>query len=126
MRVGRKQAISKLELIDELSKLGFQADDRKVRATIHELRQQGIPILSSSGHKGYWYPQSRDEIDHFLNSELRPRAKDLFTSISALEKAASLDFGPRTETANQPLLLDLPLAKQSEEATEQVSLNGFG
>ena len=126
LRVGRKLAISKLELIEELSRLGFQADDRKARACVHELRQMGIPILSSSGHRGFWYPESRDEIDHFLNSELRPRAKDLFASISALEKAASRDYGPQSETANQPLLLDLPIAKQSERAIEIVSPNGFG
>lgn len=126
MRVGRKMAISKIELIEELGMIGFLADDRKVRACVHELRQQGIPILSSSGLKGYWYPERRNEIDHFLNTELRPRAKDLFASISALEKAASREFGPLSITANQPLLLDLPAIKQSEDIAEAISQNGFG
>lgn len=124
LRVGDTNAISKGEIIALLAQHGFSLnDERQIRAGVRELRQAGAPILSSSGARGYWWAKDRAEIELFLDRELRPRATDLFTTISALEKAASRDFGPRGEADNQPLLLDLPRAKQSRDASAG---NGFG
>lgn len=104
-RIGQENAISKVDLIDILAQHGIHlSDDRPIRAGVHELRQMGVLICSSSGSSGYWTSESREEIDLFINSELRPRATDLFSTISALEDAASKKFGPRrVPVGQQPL-----------------------
>ncbi|KKN52909.1 hypothetical protein LCGC14_0607710 [marine sediment metagenome] len=107
-RIGQNNATTKSELIELLSQHGFQVkDERSIRASVHELRQAGAPILSSSGTAGYWWAANSGEIETFLNAELRPRATDLFKTLRALEKASSREFGLRT--AVQSLLMDVPI-----------------
>lgn len=108
LHVGEDRRISKPDILEALAQLGFKkVDDRKLRAAIHELRQSGVPILASSGSSGYWLASSRAELDHFIDSELRPRATDLFKTISALESAAAESLGPSRAPANQGLLFDV-------------------
>jgi len=103
---GKENAISKPKLKNALSKHGFKVDERQIRAAVHELRQQGIPLISSSGAKGYWFAESRKEVDEFIARELRPRAVDLFTSIRALESTAEKHFPRERLNGSQPMLFE--------------------
>lgn len=59
---GKENAISKQEL---MSRTGIK-DERLIRDAIKKQVESGVPILSSSGHKGYWYSEDIDEIEEFI------------------------------------------------------------
>lgn len=56
----------------------------QVRALVHVLREQGVPICSTS--KGYWMARTPDELETTLE-HLRQRSRSLQTVIVGLEKA---------------------------------------
>lgn len=59
---GKENAISK----EKLCKLTGIKDERIIRDAIKRQVESGVPILSSSGHKGYWYSEDIDEIAEFI------------------------------------------------------------
>ena len=61
---GRENAISRAELCRIT---GWP--DRTVRREIKRLVSQGVPILSSSQARGYWYSESLQEIEEFIREE---------------------------------------------------------
>ena len=66
---GKENAISR----NELSQItGYP--DRFLRSEIKRLVRSGIPILSSSSAKGYWYSEDISEIDAYL-AEARQRER---------------------------------------------------
>ena len=77
---GRENAISRQEL-ERL--IGF--NDRTIRLEIKKLVQKGIPILSSSQAKGYWYSDDIAELESFIK-ESKNRCKTEYLTVRALEK----------------------------------------
>lgn len=60
--IGKENAISKQKLCE----LTGIKDERLIREAIKRQVESGVPILSSSGHKGYWYSEDIDEIEEFI------------------------------------------------------------
>ena len=58
---GKENAINK-ETLCNLTGL----NERDVRSAIKRAVECGEPVLSSSGHKGYWYSEDIDEIEEFI------------------------------------------------------------
>ena len=77
---GRENAISRL-CLQEKTGLG----DRMMRIEIKKLVQKGIPILSSSSGKGYWYSEDIGELESFIK-ESKNRCKTEYFTVRALEK----------------------------------------
>lgn len=67
---GKHHAISRQQL-KQITKF----DDRTNREIIRDLRLSGMPIMSSSDHKGYWLAESKDELLSFIN-EYNSRATE--------------------------------------------------
>lgn len=61
---GRENAISRAEL-SRVTGL----PDRAVRLEIKRLVRAGIPILSSSTARGYWYSEDIQEIEAFIRED---------------------------------------------------------
>lgn len=75
-----KQGKIKSKDLEELTGLyGSQ-----VRADIHSLRKQGVPIASDNG--GYFYAQNKDELKHTINS-FYSRIAEMYQAIKGLESA---------------------------------------
>jgi hypothetical protein len=94
--VGREQAISRAKLIEELAKVGFdyRKEDRPMRACINVLRKAGHPICSTGGRdSGYWLAANWDELNEYLDREVRSRLSDLREQEQALAKAARQLWG---------------------------------
>ena len=60
-------------------------DERLIRDAIKRKVESGDPILSSSGHKGYWYSEDIDEIEEF-SRENDHRANALSKTTAKLKK----------------------------------------
>ena len=60
--IGKDNAITKQKLCE----LTGIKDERLIRDAIKRQVEKGVPILSSSGHKGYWYSEDIDEIAEFI------------------------------------------------------------
>ena len=78
---GKENAISKQKLMEVT---GIK-DERLVRDAIKSQVENGVPILSSSGHKGYWYSEDIDEIEEFIR-ENDHRANALSKTTAKLKK----------------------------------------
>ena len=61
---GRENAISR----EELSRV-TGLPDRTVRREVKRLVRAGIPILSSSTARGYWYSEDLQEIEAFIRED---------------------------------------------------------
>lgn len=97
--IGRDRAVSRLQLLSSVRDLGFKIDDRHLRFQINQLRKSGILICSTGGKNGgYWIASSRDEIDDFLNQEIRARIADLSEQDRAMTTSAHKSFGVRQFT----------------------------
>jgi len=77
---GRNNAISRQDL-EQLTGLS----DRAIRKEIKKLVQKGIPILSSSQSKGYWYSDDIEELENFIK-ESKNRCRTEYLTVRALEK----------------------------------------
>lgn len=77
---GKENAVTKKEL---MRRTGL--DERTVRAAIKREVEQGTPILSSSGHRGYWYSEDLNEIEEFLR-ESEHRYNTGRKTLAALKK----------------------------------------
>lgn len=60
-------------------------DDRTVRREIKRLVKEGVPILSSSHHKGYWISNNLDELGKFIK-ETDNRRHSLYNTTLKLRK----------------------------------------
>ena len=78
---GKENAISKQKLMEVT---GIK-DERLVRDVIKRQVESGVPILSSSGHKGYWYSEDIDEIEEFIR-ENDHRANAIGKTTAKLKK----------------------------------------
>jgi hypothetical protein len=91
---GRKQAISRGRLVDDLARLGFEVNERVMRASINALRKAGHLICSTGGEGGgYYLPADWNELEEFIDRELHPRAMDLLEQEQALKASAEKQWG---------------------------------
>jgi hypothetical protein len=96
---GRENAISRAALLAELARYGFDyteaKDDRPVRLAINLLRKEkGIPICSAGGlNGGYWIAKDWDELEDYLNQEVRGRLSDLREQEQALMQTGRKMWG---------------------------------
>lgn len=64
-------------------------DQRRVRATIHSLREKGLPIASSSnGVQGYFIPENKEEAD-ICRRHLLSRVSEIMKVVRALDHSFS-------------------------------------
>lgn len=77
---GKENAISRQELMQRTG-----VGERLIRDAIKRQVENGVPILSSSGHKGYWYSEDIDEIEEFIR-ENDHRANALSKTTAKLKK----------------------------------------
>jgi len=77
---GYNNAITREELMNITGK-----DDRSVRLGIRNLIDKGYVIMSSSNTKGYWLPDSYDEIELYI-SQLEHRAKECMKRAKSAKK----------------------------------------
>lgn len=86
---GEAKAISKAEL-----KRKWGMDERKVRHIISQIREEFVICAYSSG-SGYFRPETRAEIEHYVN-EMKNRARNTFAAIKTAEDAIKrFDQGPQ-------------------------------
>jgi hypothetical protein len=98
-RKGKRNFISRVELVNRIFNLNLppQAnldnlrEDRQIRLAIAQLRGK-YPIMSSSGNGGYFYAESREEIEKFCR-ELESRAVQLHENVRHLRNVALAEFG---------------------------------
>ena len=94
--VGYKNAISRKRLLR--SHLLSDASDRRLRMIIHQLRMDGELICSRGGIKGgYWMAENLDDVQSFLNTELRSRAYDMLKTAQRMEHSAIAQFGSQIQ-----------------------------
>lgn len=94
--VGRGNAIPRVDLVDELAKAGFdhRKEDRPVRLSINQLRKAGLLICSTGGRQGgYFMASSIQEVEDYLDVEVRSRAMDLLEQEKAMKQAAEKTWG---------------------------------
>lgn len=77
---GKENAISKERLCNLT---GY--NEREVRLLIKVEVENGEPILSSSGHKGYWYSDDINEIEDFIR-ENDHRSNAIMKTTAKLKK----------------------------------------
>jgi hypothetical protein len=86
--IGRENAISRSELLAELTSQGYRQDDRTVRLAVSELRAKGIPLAGTGGIRGgYWILKDPKEADEYLKVELHDRGMNLLNQESAVRKS---------------------------------------
>ena len=95
--VGKENAITRSE-ISSLTGL----DERTIRRQIKEYVEKGIPVLSSSHHKGYWIAQNIDEIEEYLK-ECDNRRNSLYLTNKNLRKLLYESKGIKTVTVREHL-----------------------
>jgi hypothetical protein len=94
LHVGREKAVSRFDLISNLSLLGYIGHERTIRACINKMRKDGILICSTGGENGgYWIPENWDELVEYLNIEIHPRAMDLLEQEKAMKAKAEQTWG---------------------------------
>lgn len=73
---------------------GFGIPERRFRAAVSALRHEGYPVISESG-QGSTYRRARTyaELEHFIATELNPRANDLMAQARQLRDHAREHFG---------------------------------
>ena len=80
---GRSNAIP----AEKLAKLAGFRNSRELRECISARRRSGELICSSTGrHSGYYFPESREELQSFIR-QMQASAKSLFLSIQAARRA---------------------------------------
>jgi hypothetical protein len=98
--VGRKNAISRTQLIYDLANMGFDyidKDDRPVRGCINLIRKSGTDgswICSTGGvGGGYWMAESNEELEEFIDHEEESRLGDFAKQMKAMRIAATKRWG---------------------------------
>lgn len=99
LHVGRSNTVSRQELCHFVSLypgVGGKNLDRRVRAAINEMRKDGEPICSTGGiNGGYFIASSHEELDEYLEAELRSRAIDLLEQYHAMQDGARRYFADK-------------------------------
>lgn len=105
---GRDQAISRDELLHQLASHDFaDVEERMLRVMIHELRGEGNLICSSGGLTGgYWMADGWDDVEEYLDHEVRARALDLLEQETIMRHAAGIEFGPKPVPHQLELAMD--------------------
>lgn len=69
-------------------------NERRFRARVSQLREEGYPVISLS-EQGSRYRKARDrrELDDFIDRELVSRTRDIEAQIRALRDGADKHFG---------------------------------
>jgi hypothetical protein len=107
---GRDQALSRDEFLHQIHSHGFDVDERELRIAIHDLKKDGHLIVSSGGSKGgYWLATGWNEVDEYLEREVRARALDLLEQERIFLRAAAIEFGPKP-VPNQLALMQVKAA----------------
>ena len=98
--IGRKNAISRFQLISDLALMGFDyidKDDRPIRGCINQIRKSGTPgswICSTGGlGGGYWMAETRAELEEFIDHEEESRLGDFAKQMKAMRMAAEKHWG---------------------------------
>ena len=72
----------------------FGWNDRRFRDAVATLRQQGYPVVSTSGEGSvYRLARSREELEAFVEREIVSRSRELEEQARALRDAADKYFG---------------------------------
>lgn len=101
LRPGKAHAISRYSLLNRMQGAGFDIGERELRDHIKQLRRDGKLICSTPGEGGgYYIATSPEEVEEFLDTELRAKRDDLSQTIHAIEQSAH-----RTFNQAQPSLL---------------------
>lgn len=105
---GRKQAISRSELLHQLADHGFAGvEEREVRIIIHDLKQSGELIGSTGGiGGGYYIATGWDELEDYWEHEIDSRALDLLQQKKAQRHQAVIQFGPKPVPHQLELVMD--------------------
>lgn len=82
LATSRDDAKSSSKLADELG-----ITQRDLLKQVHDLRQQGIPILADKASKGYWIAKDASEIRTWIRQS-ESSAKDIFKTTGVLAKIA--------------------------------------
>ena len=96
--VGRAKAISNADLTTYLANHGFtgldnESTSRAVRLAIKSLRDDdGVVICGASGD-GVYIAASPEEVDEFIERELKPRIQSLSHTAAKLNEAKVHQFG---------------------------------
>lgn len=95
---GRENAITKQELLSQVKANGYGNSknlSRKIRVAVHELRNEGLLICSTSSGAGYWIATDYSEAaDCFC--EMKGRGTDILKTARKLEETANKKFIDRT------------------------------
>ena len=92
--VGNDNAISRKKLLKKIPGL----NDRQMRIAVYQLRNDGCLICSRGGPGGgYWMAEKLDDVQSFINTELRSRAYDMLKTAQRMEHAAILKFGSQIQ-----------------------------
>jgi len=84
---GYERRITKRKLMRCIASQVPKTQERAVRAMIARLRKEGVPICSTAGAGGgYWYAATPEELDEFINRELKSKIKDMRETVDALQK----------------------------------------
>jgi predicted DNA-binding transcriptional regulator YafY len=93
LRPGKAHAISRYALLNRMQSAGFDISERELREDIKQLRRAGKLICSTPGEGGgYYLATSPEEVEEFLDTELRAKRDDLSQTIHAIEQSAHRTF----------------------------------
>lgn len=95
--IGKQNAITRAEL----SKI-TGISDRAIRQQIKDYVSKGIPVLSSSRHKGYWIAENITEIEEYLN-ECDNRRNSLYITNMKLRQLLYKAKGIKTVKVSEHL-----------------------
>jgi hypothetical protein len=91
---GRHRTIGREHLVYQLQRLGFEVQDRGVRACINQLRKEGNIICSVGGpNGGYYMAEDWNELNEYITNEIHGRAMDLLEQEKALRAAGEKTWG---------------------------------
>lgn len=63
----------------------YGIEDRALRSFLHYARTNGVPVLSSTKHGGYYLPKDQQEAQEFIKAQSN-RAKACFASVKAAKE----------------------------------------
>lgn len=63
----------------------YGIEDRTLRSFLHYARTNGVPVLSSTKHGGYYLPKDQQEAQEFIKAQSN-RAKACFASLKAAKE----------------------------------------
>lgn len=98
--IGKENAVSKKQLLADLTRLGFHQHERQVRECIEGLRNHGHLIGASSGEGGYFIMATDEEWQAWYAEETS-RAQKILSRLKAQSANAHKTFLPASEKAKQ-------------------------